>query len=1167
MSIKNTSLLLSALLLAGGSLLVPAHAATTTYTVNTLKAGPALADVEDANTADGVCQTATAGECTLFAALEQANALPALAGDDVLINFAVEGDILPVNGSPKMQNDPFQNTVFNDYLGFRAFYLVDAQRPVRIDFGNKVFLLERDDGENAMLLVQSDNVIIENFNDPRRDSDPSDGYNAMAGMATGASAIVIGGTNVTIRNGVVSDPGTIALENCVSLMDGATNVTIQDFYCRSPHFWGLFVEERAKVTNIALNRVTFSEVASYADIAIERLGTTDDKTEVHGMTITDCEFQDGGRSYAIWLRGDNVTGGSTLVDGLVISNSRFLTSNRVGIDIEPGVVTNGLTLQNSIADGTRAIINSDSVQLQTGMIVKNNVFSNVAGDVIQTNSPYNNAVIEGNQFLKGRESGLVAGIRLQGGSFGTNNIIRNNFFAQEEPVSRFAIWMQANSGLDTPTGWSILNNAVLNIFGGSYGPIYNEGDGNTLISGNTFGEGTRGAAIGELTPENDDSFFVVNADRYSNGKIQTWRPTGAVYSGTSIRVRVSPVEELLPGNAAPTLPVFIDVYHTATDKAETYLGRIPGTHSAQTVFEFSSTATGGAVRAQITDAEGRSSQYSAAQEVVVGMNVGADDDQDGLPNGAECLIDLLGIPLVCPDSDGDGIPNYLDPDDDNDGIPTEVECPTGSPCVNTDGDNRPNHLDLDSDGDGIPDAHECSSLPCRDTDGDGLPNYIDTDSDDDGMPDAEECPTGVPCQDADASGVEDYLERPAPIDVRGTGGGALGLWVLLPLGGLALLRRRGAAPLAAVLGLSGVFGAQAADGDSWTSRFYGGAQVGALFTDFDERGMTGALQASGYNVERIESDSDGLGYGLWLGYALNSSLGLELSYLTGADERVSFSGAVGNDLQGALDVASPYLTGYGDTYLLRLRYHHALNERWFLSPHIGAGMTQTRQTIGQRDRKARLEDDTFTWAIGGGVHYALTPEWSVGLGADYYQGSSDNAFGLISGIVEWRFPQALPGKVRQVPPLAPVPVQVVPVMEQTLAPVPVVAPMPSPAPVPEPVEIDLDGVAFEVNSNRLTVGSLGILDAAIPKLQDALERDPSLQIEVAGHTDSTGKASRNVELSQARAQAVLDHLVGRGLPSERLSAVGHGASRPVASNDTAAGRSANRRVEIRRRAF
>ncbi|MEX0346529.1 MAG: OmpA family protein [Rhizobiaceae bacterium] len=69
-------------------------------------------------------------------------------------------------------------------------------------------------------------------------------------------------------------------------------------------------------------------------------------------------------------------------------------------------------------------------------------------------------------------------------------------------------------------------------------------------------------------------------------------------------------------------------------------------------------------------------------------------------------------------------------------------------------------------------------------------------------------------------------------------------------------------------------------------------------------------------------------------------------------------------------------------------------------------------------------------------------------------------------------------------------------------------------------------------------------------------------VDVNGHTDSTGDDSYNFGLSQRRALSVANYLNGQGVDGRRFSVVGFGESQPIASNDTAAGRAANRRVEI-----
>ena len=78
-----------------------------------------------------------------------------------------------------------------------------------------------------------------------------------------------------------------------------------------------------------------------------------------------------------------------------------------------------------------------------------------------------------------------------------------------------------------------------------------------------------------------------------------------------------------------------------------------------------------------------------------------------------------------------------------------------------------------------------------------------------------------------------------------------------------------------------------------------------------------------------------------------------------------------------------------------------------------------------------------------------------------------------------------------------------------------------------------------------------------------LRRYPQLRVEVAGHTDDRGSHAYNLDLSQRRAQAVLDYFVQMGIDAARLVPKGYGETAPVADNATEAGRAENRRVELR----
>lgn len=83
------------------------------------------------------------------------------------------------------------------------------------------------------------------------------------------------------------------------------------------------------------------------------------------------------------------------------------------------------------------------------------------------------------------------------------------------------------------------------------------------------------------------------------------------------------------------------------------------------------------------------------------------------------------------------------------------------------------------------------------------------------------------------------------------------------------------------------------------------------------------------------------------------------------------------------------------------------------------------------------------------------------------------------------------------------------------------------------------------------------------RLRELMEENPGMVIELRGHTDNQGTVEFNQRLSEARAKAVADYLVGRGVDARRLTYRGFGKSMPIDSNDSAEGRRRNRRVEYR----
>jgi len=105
----------------------------------------------------------------------------------------------------------------------------------------------------------------------------------------------------------------------------------------------------------------------------------------------------------------------------------------------------------------------------------------------------------------------------------------------------------------------------------------------------------------------------------------------------------------------------------------------------------------------------------------------------------------------------------------------------------------------------------------------------------------------------------------------------------------------------------------------------------------------------------------------------------------------------------------------------------------------------------------------------------------------------------------------------------------------------------------------LKGVFFDTAKWSIKSQSYPVLDEAV----EVLKRNPSLKVEVQGHTDSRGSAKYNQRLSDKRAKSVMEYFVKKGISRDQLMANGYGYTMPAATNTTEEGRAMNRRVELR----
>jgi len=131
---------------------------------------------------------------------------------------------------------------------------------------------------------------------------------------------------------------------------------------------------------------------------------------------------------------------------------------------------------------------------------------------------------------------------------------------------------------------------------------------------------------------------------------------------------------------------------------------------------------------------------------------------------------------------------------------------------------------------------------------------------------------------------------------------------------------------------------------------------------------------------------------------------------------------------------------------------------------------------------------------------------------------------------------------------------------------------PEPKPEPEPQvpealkdldakgQIDIYGIYFDVGKSVVKPEGFPVIDMLVKFMQDR----PKVRLMIEGHTDNTGSAAKNQTLSEQRAASIKTEMVNRGIAADRIETKGFGSSVPIADNKTAAGRTQNRRVTVKK---
>jgi len=580
-----------------------------------------------------------------------------------------------------------------------------------------------------------------------------------------------------------------------------------------------------------------------------------------------------------------------------------------------------------------------------------------------------------------------------------------------------------------------------------------------------------------------------------------------------------------------------------------------------------------------------------------------DADNDGISNTLEGMASLT-------DTDNDSVPDYRDVDSDNDGLSDLMEgrlYDLATEDFNRDGlldydVNNDGRIDanrfVDANNDGIDDNFSVVAISdLVDTDQDGLadfrdidsdgdrnnganltdaaesvassvPGFIDTiDADGDGALDLINRLTGQPENpltliDNDADGVADYKDFTAPVVGSGAsvgteivtavdGAGSIALLQMFALFVLTLIKRYKVILLTGMSSVLVFFSSQSQatnicayffefeEQESITSTYdhlMGKKKQGN--SEFNSCWYLGAglglsfLEPIGTDVNGFTTPDDvteGTAGHVSIGYRLTEKLFAELKYASlGKVDLTNISTSAKADISYS---AISLLAGY---------YLKDADDKF--KPYVKAGISSLDTSASEGVIVRQATSAQFAFGIGAEYRYGSSP-WFPRLEIDFYDKDATYA--------SFSFNRFIGGGVEEVVYQEPEPVIAV------VEPKPVVLPK-EVQKVCDSFNAVIDDINFAFDSAKLNDISI----AALLNYARSLKMYPDTKVLVSAHTDSDGDADYNLNLSQKRAESVMQFFIDSGVSSSQLRSKGFGENKPIAPNTTLAGRAANRRVEL-----
>ncbi|MDX2170829.1 MAG: OmpA family protein [Deltaproteobacteria bacterium] len=312
--------------------------------------------------------------------------------------------------------------------------------------------------------------------------------------------------------------------------------------------------------------------------------------------------------------------------------------------------------------------------------------------------------------------------------------------------------------------------------------------------------------------------------------------------------------------------------------------------------------------------------------------------------------------------------------------------------------------------------------------------------------------------------------------------------------------------------------AASADDYELQGRWFGGTDIGVMqpLNALDRYVTTGGVLAP------------------FVGYKFFDDKDLQLNF--GLLGQMQFIGAGADPCTGCT-------RGLNDNTMLALAFHAGPRISLPYGPLEFYGQAQGGVLTGiAPEAPSAISDTSAGFLAGGGLNYALTDTFSLGLFANW-----NRWYQRVHGVGDVRYVNTG--------------IQVMLQQPQEAAPAPVAQVPPPPPPPPAPPmkkKIVLRGVNFDFDKYNIRPDAVPILEQACKTLKE----EPNIDVSCDGYTDAIGTVAYNQALSERRANAVRQWLIKCGVPASRLSARGFGKSNPVATNDTAEGRAQNRRTEL-----